>query len=122
MYGTKLETIRKIHLEGRVAILDVEPQALKVLRVAEFSPYVVFIAAPQLQNLTDVSSAKNIDVMNVSSPHNFPMSLLIIAKLFIAILFYIIYIFPTYIKYALHFFDHLNRSHFHFILFNPLSF
>lgn len=26
MYGTKLETIRKIHQEGRIAILDVEPQ------------------------------------------------------------------------------------------------
>lgn len=55
MYGTKLETIRKIHQEGRMAILDVEPQALKVLRTAEFAPYVVFIAAPVLQNLADVS-------------------------------------------------------------------
>lgn len=26
MYGTKLETIRQIHRQGRVAILDVEPQ------------------------------------------------------------------------------------------------
>lgn len=56
MYGTKLETIRKIHEEGRVAILDVEPQALKVLRTAEFAPYVVFIAAPVFQNITDVSA------------------------------------------------------------------
>lgn len=56
MYGTKLETIRKIHQEGRVAILDVEPQALKVLRTAEFAPYVVFIAAPVFQNITDVST------------------------------------------------------------------
>lgn len=55
MYGTKLETIRKIHSEGRMAILDVEPQALKILRTAEFAPYVVFIAAPSLQNMTDVS-------------------------------------------------------------------
>lgn len=54
MYGTKLETIRKIHSEGRMAILDVEPQALKILRTAEFAPYVVFIAAPSLQNMTDV--------------------------------------------------------------------
>lgn len=58
MYGTKLETIRKIHEEGRMAILDVEPQALKVLRTAEFAPYVVFIAAPVLQNITDVSTDK----------------------------------------------------------------
>jgi calcium/calmodulin-dependent serine protein kinase len=45
MYGTKLETIRKIHQEGWMAILDVEPQALKVLCTAEFASYVVFIAA-----------------------------------------------------------------------------
>ena len=31
MYGTKLDTIRKIHGDGgKMAILDVEPQALKV--------------------------------------------------------------------------------------------
>ena len=56
MYGTKLETIRRIHLEGKMAILDVEPQALKVLRTAEYAPYVVFIAAPSLHIMTDVSA------------------------------------------------------------------
>jgi len=55
MYGTKLDTIRRIHTEGKMAILDVEPQALKILRTAEFTPYVVFIAAPSLQNIADVS-------------------------------------------------------------------
>ncbi|XP_041989046.1 peripheral plasma membrane protein CASK isoform X2 [Aricia agestis] len=53
MYGTKLETIRRIHAERRVAILDVEPQALKILRSAEFAPYVVFVAAPPLNNVAD---------------------------------------------------------------------
>ncbi|XP_030058210.1 peripheral plasma membrane protein CASK isoform X4 [Microcaecilia unicolor] len=48
MYGTKLETIRKIHEQGLIAILDVEPQALKVLRTSEFAPFVVFIAAPTI--------------------------------------------------------------------------
>ena len=51
MYGTKLETIRSIHGEGRMAILDVEPQALKILRSAEYAPYVVFIASPCLQTI-----------------------------------------------------------------------
>ncbi|XP_075914453.1 peripheral plasma membrane protein CASK isoform X3 [Petromyzon marinus] len=46
MYGTKLSTIRKIHLDSLMAILDVEPQALKVLRTAEFAPFIIFIAAP----------------------------------------------------------------------------
>lgn len=55
MYGTKLETIRMIHKQAKMAILDVEPQALKVLRTAEFSPFVIFIAAPNLQGLHDVS-------------------------------------------------------------------
>lgn len=56
MYGTKLDTIRRIHNEGKMAILDVEPQALKILRTSEFTPLVVFIAAPSLGNIADVSS------------------------------------------------------------------
>ncbi|KAI4797049.1 hypothetical protein KUCAC02_026585 [Chaenocephalus aceratus] len=44
MYGTRLETIRQIHTLGHIAILD----ALKVLRTAEFAPFVVFIAAPTI--------------------------------------------------------------------------
>lgn len=61
MYGTKLDTIRRIHADGKMAILDVEPQALKILRTAEFTPYVVFIAAPLLQNIADVSMVRHID-------------------------------------------------------------
>ncbi|XP_064639321.1 peripheral plasma membrane protein CASK-like isoform X9 [Lineus longissimus] len=53
MYGTKLETIRQIHERGLMAILDVEPQALKVLRTAEFAPLVVFIAAPSLATMAE---------------------------------------------------------------------
>ncbi|PIK52205.1 putative peripheral plasma membrane protein CASK-like isoform X3, partial [Apostichopus japonicus] len=51
MYGTKLDTIRQIHNRGLIAILDVEPQALKVLRCAQFAPFVVFIAAPALSSM-----------------------------------------------------------------------
>ena len=51
MYGTKLETIRQIHSEGKMAILDVKPQALKILRSADYAPYVVFIASPCLQTI-----------------------------------------------------------------------
>jgi calcium/calmodulin-dependent serine protein kinase len=55
MYGTKLETIRNINRQGLMGILDVEPQALKVLRTAEFAPYVVFIAAPDLSQIKGVN-------------------------------------------------------------------
>uniref|UniRef100_A0A3P8YEL5 55 kDa erythrocyte membrane protein n=1 Tax=Esox lucius TaxID=8010 RepID=A0A3P8YEL5_ESOLU len=44
MFGTKIETIQKIHEQGKIALLDVEPQTLKVLRTADFAPLVVFIA------------------------------------------------------------------------------
>ncbi|KAK7065248.1 hypothetical protein SK128_008388 [Halocaridina rubra] len=80
MYGTKLETIRKIHSEGRMAILDVEPQALKILRTAEFAPYVVFIAAPSLQNMTDYDGslerlAKESDVLKQAYGHFFDLTI-----------------------------------------------
>ncbi|XP_035717250.1 peripheral plasma membrane protein CASK-like isoform X9 [Vespa mandarinia] len=80
MYGTKLETIRKIHEEGRMAILDVEPQALKVLRTAEFAPYVVFIAAPVLQNITDYDGslerlAKESDMLKQAYGHFFDLTI-----------------------------------------------
>ncbi|XP_012283149.1 peripheral plasma membrane protein CASK isoform X2 [Orussus abietinus] len=80
MYGTKLETIRKIHEEGRMAILDVEPQALKVLRTAEFAPYVVFIAAPVLQNFADYDGslerlAKESDMLKQAYGHFFDLTI-----------------------------------------------
>uniref|UniRef100_A0A0P4VXI8 Guanylate kinase-like domain-containing protein n=2 Tax=Scylla TaxID=6760 RepID=A0A0P4VXI8_SCYOL len=81
MYGTKLETIRKIHNEGRMAILDVEPQALKILRTAEFAPYVVFIAAPSLQNMTDYDGslerlAKESDMLKQLYGHFFDLTII----------------------------------------------
>ncbi|KAM9846728.1 55 kDa erythrocyte membrane protein isoform 2-T2 [Aulostomus maculatus] len=55
MFGTKIETIQKIHELEKIAVLDIEPQTLKVLRTADFAPLVVFIAptttAPQTENL-----------------------------------------------------------------------
>ncbi|CAM4760126.1 unnamed protein product [Rotaria magnacalcarata] len=55
MYGTKLETIRNINRQSLMGVLDVEPQALKVLRTAEFAPYVVFIVAPDLSQIKGVN-------------------------------------------------------------------
>ena len=52
MYGTKLDTIRKIHADGgKMAILDVEPQALKVYtRLLPMSKY--FLAGVNDKRLT----------------------------------------------------------------------
>ncbi|XP_034665926.1 peripheral plasma membrane protein CASK isoform X6 [Drosophila subobscura] len=80
MYGTKLDTIRRIHTDGKMAILDVEPQALKILRTAEFTPYVVFIAAPSLQNIADYDGslerlAKESEMLRQMYGHFFDMTI-----------------------------------------------
>lgn len=51
LYGTKIESIHEVIEAGRICILDVNPQALKVLRTSEFLPYVVFIKAPEFEVL-----------------------------------------------------------------------
>ncbi|XP_067139715.1 peripheral plasma membrane protein CASK-like isoform X3 [Centruroides vittatus] len=78
MYGTKLETIKQIHANGQMALLDVEPQALKILRTAEYAPYVVFIAAPSLTNVQDTDGslqrlAKESDLLKQAYGHFFDL-------------------------------------------------
>ncbi|XP_061530929.1 MAGUK p55 subfamily member 6a [Phycodurus eques] len=57
LYGTKIDSIHQVVGAGRTCILDVNPQALKVLKTAEFMPFVVFIAAPELDTLRDMHKA-----------------------------------------------------------------
>ncbi|XP_013909820.1 PREDICTED: MAGUK p55 subfamily member 6 isoform X2 [Thamnophis sirtalis] len=57
LYGTKIDSIIEVVQTGRTCILDVNPQALKVLRTSEFMPYVVFIAAPELETLRAMHKA-----------------------------------------------------------------
>lgn len=57
LYGTKIGSILEVVQTGRTCILDVNPQALKVLRTSEFMPYVVFIAAPELETLRAMHKA-----------------------------------------------------------------
>ncbi|XP_071949535.1 peripheral plasma membrane protein CASK-like isoform X2 [Antedon mediterranea] len=82
MYGTKLETIRQIHRNGHMAILDVEPQALKILRCAEFAPFVVFIAAPTISNLNGEGDssleklAKESDLLKQAYGHYFDLTII----------------------------------------------
>lgn len=57
LYGTKIDSIHEVVDAGRTCILDVNPQALKVLKTAEFMPFVVFIAAPELDTLRAMHKA-----------------------------------------------------------------
>ncbi|XP_075040791.1 55 kDa erythrocyte membrane protein [Mixophyes fleayi] len=44
MFGTKIQTVKNIHKEEKVAVLDIEPQTLKMVRTAELAPFIVFIS------------------------------------------------------------------------------
>ncbi|XP_020744624.2 MAGUK p55 subfamily member 2 isoform X1 [Odocoileus virginianus] len=57
LYGTRIDSIRGVVAAGRVCVLDVNPQAVKVLRTAEFVPYVVFIEAPDFETLRAMNRA-----------------------------------------------------------------
>lgn len=52
-----------IHFQGKMCVLDCSPAALKILHNStEFLPYVIFIAAPgmeQLKTLYDVSRSNS---------------------------------------------------------------
>uniref|UniRef100_A0A8C9ST83 MAGUK p55 scaffold protein 2a n=1 Tax=Scleropages formosus TaxID=113540 RepID=A0A8C9ST83_SCLFO len=51
LYGTKINSIHEVVDAGKMCILDVNPQALKVLRTSEFLPFVVFIETPSFEVL-----------------------------------------------------------------------
>uniref|UniRef100_A0A3P9MZ47 55 kDa erythrocyte membrane protein n=1 Tax=Poecilia reticulata TaxID=8081 RepID=A0A3P9MZ47_POERE len=71
MFGTKFETIHKIHDQGKVAVLDIEPQTLKLVRTADFAPLVVFIAptntAAQQRDVEDMILAHFSGIWSCSS-------------------------------------------------------
>ncbi|NXH49046.1 MPP2 protein, partial [Dicaeum eximium] len=57
LYGTRIDSIRAVVDAGKMCVLDVNPQAVKVLRTAEFVPYVVFIEAPGPERLRAMNRA-----------------------------------------------------------------
>ncbi|KAJ8344802.1 hypothetical protein SKAU_G00289950 [Synaphobranchus kaupii] len=46
-YGTSMEAIQSVQSKNKMCLVDVQPEALKTLRTAEFKPYVIFVR-PQI--------------------------------------------------------------------------
>lgn len=61
LYGTKLDSIRQVMRSGKMCLLDVNPQSLKILKTSEFVPYIVFVEAPPFEVLVQMhrESAKD---------------------------------------------------------------
>ncbi|XP_022098714.1 MAGUK p55 subfamily member 7-like isoform X2 [Acanthaster planci] len=51
LYGTSIETIKRISKAGKVCIVNVHPQALKMLRESDLKPYVIYVKPPALDVL-----------------------------------------------------------------------
>nr|CAD7201457.1 unnamed protein product [Timema douglasi] len=50
-YGTSLDAIRSVVNSGKICVLNLHPQSLKILRNSDLKPFVVFVAPPSLEKL-----------------------------------------------------------------------
>ncbi|KAL7038973.1 hypothetical protein ACKWTF_009756 [Chironomus riparius] len=50
-YGTSLEAIRAVVESGKICVLNLHPQSLKILRQSDLKPYTVLVAPPSLEKL-----------------------------------------------------------------------
>ncbi|XP_074963064.1 55 kDa erythrocyte membrane protein [Phalacrocorax aristotelis] len=77
MFGTKFETVHKIHQQDKIAILDIEPQTLKIIRTAELSPFIVFIAPTDKAEQSEALQQLQKDSESIRSryAHYFDLSL-----------------------------------------------
>ncbi|XP_055296279.1 protein PALS2 isoform X4 [Sitodiplosis mosellana] len=61
LYGTHLDSIRDIIKQGKMCVLDCAPGALKMLHNStEFMPYVIFIAAPGMEQLKQLYAERRV--------------------------------------------------------------
>nr|XP_008507398.1 PREDICTED: 55 kDa erythrocyte membrane protein [Equus przewalskii] len=78
MFGTKFETVHQIHKQDKIAILDIEPQTLKIVRTAELSPFIVFIAPTDQGTQTEALQQlqKDSEAIRSQYAHYFDLSLI----------------------------------------------
>uniref|UniRef100_A0A3B4Y3P2 MAGUK p55 scaffold protein 3 n=1 Tax=Seriola lalandi dorsalis TaxID=1841481 RepID=A0A3B4Y3P2_SERLL len=65
LYGTSLESINRVLDQNKVCLVDVQPEALKTLRTADFKPFIIFarprIYLTQKKQLGSSSSLKRME-------------------------------------------------------------
>ncbi|XP_033101761.1 MAGUK p55 subfamily member 6-like isoform X2 [Anneissia japonica] len=54
LYGTLIDSVKKVIQDNKMCVLDVNPQALKALRTSEFLPFIVFVKSPDFKTLKDM--------------------------------------------------------------------
>ncbi|KAH7972323.1 hypothetical protein HPB52_011082 [Rhipicephalus sanguineus] len=61
-YGTSLDAIRSVVNSGKVCVLNLHPQSLKMLKHSDLKPYVVFVAPPSLEKLRQHRARQGVPV------------------------------------------------------------
>uniref|UniRef100_A0A8C5MUN8 Protein PALS1 n=1 Tax=Leptobrachium leishanense TaxID=445787 RepID=A0A8C5MUN8_9ANUR len=51
MYGTSIDSVRQVINSGKICLLSLHTQALKMLRNSDLKPYIIFIAPPSQERL-----------------------------------------------------------------------
>lgn len=71
-YGTSLDAIRSVINSGKICVLNLHPQSLKILRTSDLKPYVVFVAPPSLEKLRQkkIRNGESYKVCTISSINN----------------------------------------------------
>lgn len=49
--GTSLDAIRSVVASGKICVLNLHPQSLRLLRASDLKPYTVLVAPPSLEKL-----------------------------------------------------------------------
>ncbi|KAK5916287.1 hypothetical protein CgunFtcFv8_011287 [Champsocephalus gunnari] len=59
MYGTSSDSVRQVINTGKICVLCLHTQALKVLRSSDLKPYIIFIAPPSQERLRALLAKDN---------------------------------------------------------------
>ncbi|XP_066264215.1 MAGUK p55 subfamily member 7-like [Branchiostoma lanceolatum] len=57
LYGTHIDSVRAVVQAGRVCVLCVQPQALKLLKTSDLQPCVIYVKPPPLDRLRETRTA-----------------------------------------------------------------
>ncbi|KAK7103098.1 hypothetical protein V1264_018062 [Littorina saxatilis] len=57
LYGTSVTAVRQVINQGRICILNLQPESLKILRETDLKPYIIFISPPNMEKLRQLQMA-----------------------------------------------------------------
>ncbi|XP_034864234.1 MAGUK p55 subfamily member 4 [Mirounga leonina] len=61
LYGTSVDAVQTVLDEGKICVMDLEPQGIQVARTQELKPYVIFIKPPNMSCMKE--SRKNAKII-----------------------------------------------------------